>query len=91
MDSRTERIAPYSNLDPNVGIYASGSVGNGANPQRMNTSGTSFAAPRVAATMATLHGTHPGFSNSATLNLMRSRLTHELGGVPVLDYHRAEE
>lgn len=87
----SERLAAYSSRDPEVDIYASGSVGNGADPQRMKTAGTSFASPRVAATLATLHGTHQGATRSAMENLMRNRLTHQVSNAPVLDYQRTEE
>ena len=90
-ENGTERIAGYSNRDPEVDIYASGSVGNGRDQNRRNATGTSFAAPRVAAAMATLHGTHPGMTSSQVENLMRNRLTHPLADVSVLDYQRSEE
>ncbi len=86
-----ERIAEYSNRDPQVDIYASGSVGNGANVNRMQSLGTSFASPRVAAAMAALHGNHPGMPSGAVENLMRNRLTHDLGNNKVLDFGTAEE
>lgn len=89
-DSKTESIAGYSNRDSQVDIYASGSVGNGEDQNRMKTAGTSFAAPRVAAMMATLHGTRPGTPSSAVENLMRNRLTHDLGEDKVLDFSLAE-
>lgn len=87
----TERLAGYSTRDPELDIYASGSVGNGENQSQMHTLGTSFAAPRVAAAMATLHGNHPGMPSSAVENLMRNRLTHDLGDEKVLDFQLAEE
>lgn len=90
-DSGKERIAKYTSKNPETDIYASGSVGNGQDQNRMNVLGTSFAAPRVAGVMATLHGTHPGMSSSAVENLMKNRLTHETEGQKVLDYSSAEE
>ncbi len=86
-----ERLAEYSTRDPEVDIYASGSVGNGENQNRANTMGTSFSAPRVAAMMASLHGTRPGTPSRAAENLMRNRLTHPLGQEQVLDFGKAEE
>lgn len=91
LNDGTERIAPYSNRDPEVDIYASGSVGSGLDPQKMNQAGTSFAAPRAAATMASLHGNHPGMPSSAVENLMRNRLTHQTEDVSVINYKRTEE
>jgi hypothetical protein len=91
LNSGTERIAPYSNRFPEVDLYASGSVGSGQDPQKTHVDGTSFSAPRVAATMATVHGNHPGMPSSAVENLMRNRLTHQTEDVSVLDYKRTEE
>ncbi len=91
LNNGTEQIAPYSTRDPGIDIYASGSVGNGVNQNRMNTWGTSYAAPRVAGAMASLHGNHPGMPSGAVENLMRNRLTHELGPERVLDFGLAEE
>ena len=90
-----ERPAAYSNRDPEVDVYASGSVGNGPDQQRMNVAGTSFSSPQVGAALATLHGTHPGSSSAQMRNLMQNRLTHSLQdgqqSLPVLDFQRTEE
>lgn len=88
-----ERVAGYSNLDPTVDVYASGSVGNGHDVNRKNVGGTSFSAPRVAGALATLHGNHPGANSVQMRNLMNNRLTHEVPGAsaPVLDFQAAEE
>lgn len=86
-----ERVAPYSNLDPETDVYASGAVGNGVDVNRKHVAGTSYAAPRVAAALATLHGTHPGATTGQMRNLMQNRLTHTLsGGEPVLNFESAE-
>ncbi|MBT9583964.1 S8 family serine peptidase [bacterium] len=89
-----ERVAGYSNRDPEVDIYASGSVGNGVDQNRLNVAGTSFSSPRVAAALASLHGTHPGSNSVQMRNLMQNRLTHSLqdGGqnVSVLDFAQTE-
>lgn len=88
-----ERVAPYSSQDAEVDVYASGAVGNGADVNRMNVDGSSYASPRVAAAEATLRGTHPGASPQQIRNLMSNRLTHALPnpqGVGVLDYERTE-
>lgn len=87
----TERLARYSTKDPEVDIYASGSVGNGVDQNRMNVSGTSFAAPRVAGAMAALHGNHPGMPSHAVENLLRQQLTHQVEGQPTLTFQRVEE
>ncbi len=86
-----ERIAEYSTRDPQVDIYASGSVGTGRNQNVATQFGTSYAAPRVAGMMASLHGTRPGTPSNAVQNLMRNRLTHEVQGQPTLDFRMAEE
>ena len=90
-DSKTERIADYNSQNPETDIYASGSVGNGLDLNRAKVRGTSFAAPRVAATLASLHGNHSGMPSSAMENLMKNRLTHETEGELVLDFSAAEE
>ncbi|ODT67147.1 hypothetical protein ABS71_11365 [bacterium SCN 62-11] len=88
-----EKLASYSNLDPTVDVYASGSVATGRDVNRKTVGGTSFSAPRVAGALATLHGNHPGASAGQMRNLMNNRLTHEVpgAGAPVLDFHAAEE
>ena len=90
-DSGSERIAAYNSQDPQTDIYASGSVGNGVDQNQMHTLGTSYAAPRVAGAMATLHGNYPGMPSANIENLMRNRLTHDLEGEKVLDFQLAEE
>lgn len=90
-DNGTERIAAYNNKDPETDLYASGSVGNGADQNQMRTLGTSYASPRVAGALATLHGNHPGMTSSSVENLMRNRLTHDLDGKKVMDFQLAEE
>lgn len=88
-----ERVAGYSNQDPTVDVYASGSVATSFDQNQKTVEGTSFASPPVAGTMATLHGNHPGTSSSQMRNLLNNRLTHQLpgAGAPVLDFHAAEE
>ena len=86
----TERVANYSSVQSGVDIFASGSVATKVSG-RADTFGTSFAAPRVAATMATLHKLNPSMSSSQIENLMKSSLTHNLNSgngsqVDVLDY-----
>ena len=83
-----ERRAKYSNPDPGVDIYASGSLGL-QDPNSADEYGTSFAAPRVAATMAELHQQHPRLTSSQVESLMKNALTHNLdsdmGSLQVLD------
>lgn len=86
-----EILAPYSNRHPEVDVYASGAVGHGEDVNRMRSPGTSFSAPRVAAALATIHGTRPGTPSHAAQNLMNNRLTRELEGQRVLDFGMAEE
>ena len=86
----TEKVADYSSVQSGVDIFASGSVATKVSGQA-DTFGTSFAAPRVAATMATLHKLNPSMSSSQIENLMKSSLTHNLnsgngGQIDVLDY-----
>lgn len=87
-----EKVAGYSNQDPTVDVYASGGVATGQDMNRKTVQGTSFSAPRVAGTLAALHGNHPGASASQMRNLLNNRLTHELPGAtaPVLDFQAAE-
>ncbi|MBS2040663.1 S8 family serine peptidase [bacterium] len=88
-----ESVAGYSNVNPTVDVFASGSVATGQDQNVKTILGTSFSAPRVAGALATLHGNHPGASASQMRNLMNNRLTHELpgAGAPVLDLQAAEE
>ncbi len=93
-NSLREVRAGYSSRGPGVDIYASGSLGNN-NHSRMDTAGTSFAAPRVAATMAELHRRNPTMSSAQVERLMRDNLTHGLsdsrGQMEVLDHQRTAD
>lgn len=88
-----ELVAPYSNHNPTVDVFASGSVATGQDQNEKTTWGTSYASPRVAGALAALHGNHPGSSPSQMRNLLNNRLTHQLPGAsaPVLDFQAAEE
>jgi hypothetical protein len=44
--------------------------------------GTSFAAPRVAAALARMHGQHPGMADADALGELKKNLTHPLPGDP---------
>ena len=92
-DGLRETVAHYSNYNPTVDIFASGSVATGQDQNVKTTQGTSFSSPRVAGALATLHGNHPGSNASHMRNLMNNRLTHQLPGAaaPVLDFQAAEE
>ncbi len=86
----TEKVAGYSSVQSGVDIFASGSVATKVSGQA-DTFGTSFAAPRVAATMATLHKMNPSMSSAQVENLMKNSMTHSLnsgngGQIDVLDY-----
>lgn len=87
-----EGVAQYSSRQSGVDIYASGSLSL-SNNQKKDVTGTSFAAPRVAATMAELHRRNPNLSSSQVEALMRQSLTHPLNGsggtVSVLDYQQS--
>ncbi len=87
-----EKVAGYSNQDPTVDVYASGGVATGKDVNRKVVQGTSFSAPRVAGTLAALHGNHPGATADQMRNLLNNRLTHEVSGAtaPVLDFQAAE-
>lgn len=91
----SEQVAGYSSESTGVDIYASGSVGFGNTRENAESWGTSFAAPRVAGTMAELHRKHPEMTSSQIENLMKQQLTHGLntsgGEVQVLDYNRSFE
>lgn len=90
-DGPKEQLAAYSSRSPGVDIYATGSVGYRHSAALTNW-GTSFAAPRVAATMATLHQRNPELSSAQIETLVKS-LTHPLEGpngpLQVLDYSKA--
>lgn len=90
-NGNSEYLADYSNRDPQVDIYASGSVGNGLDENKKKTMGTSFAAPRVAAAMAAIHKNYPGMPSKAVENMMLNSLTHELDGQRVLDFSMTEQ
>ena len=90
-----EQVADYSNVNSGVDIYASGSLSLNNN-QKADTHGTSFAAPRVAATMAALHKQNPQMSSAQIEALMKQSLTHSLNGsaggsVSVLDYQKSSD
>jgi hypothetical protein len=86
-----EHRADYSVSGPGVDVYANGSVG--LTPRSMSDSrGTSYAAPKVAATMANLHRLHPKMSSSQVESLMKQSLTHGLSQpddeMRVLDFQK---
>ncbi len=87
----TEQRAVYSNVSGGVDIYANGTLAQpGADGKPVQ--GTSFAAPRVAATMAQLHRDHPNLSSSQVETLMKNQLGRQLntgdGSVLVLDHQK---
>lgn len=67
--------AEYNNKFAGVDMYANGYAGDGT-PKP--TEGSSFAAPRVGAAMAALHGLKPGTTSSQVETLMRNQLTGKL-------------
>lgn len=89
-----ERRAEYSNVNSGVDIYASGSLSTNGD-QKAEDHGTSFAAPRVAATMAALHKANPKMSSAQIEDLMRNSLTHSLntggGDISVLDFGKSSD
>ncbi len=91
LNSGTERVAPYSNPGE---IYAAGGLALGE-PGVASSSGTSYAAPRVAAVMAELHQKFPDMSSSEIEEMVRRDYTHELatpnGVIQVLDYEKTYE
>ena len=87
-----EYRAKYSSDSSGIDIYASGSIGL-QDPERADSWGTSFSAPKVAATMAELHRLYPNLSSAQIEDLMKSNLTHDLntgsaGTIQVLDYQK---
>jgi hypothetical protein len=91
----TEVRANYSTKSPGIDIWASGSMADAPaagqkGSQEASIFGTSFAAPRVAATMAQLHKDNPKMSSAQIESLMKEKLTHPLasgqGEISVLDY-----
>ena len=87
-DGLKEFKAKYSSRGTEVDLYASGSVDTD-NDGKADTFGTSFAAPRVAATMAWLHKNHPKLSSSKIEQLLRKQMTHKLGREDVLDHRKS--
>lgn len=91
----TEKVAGYSSASSGLAIYASGSLDLQKDGKGAETFGTSFAAPRVAATMATLHKQNPQMSSAQIEHLMKTKFTHQLetssGSVSVLDYHKSSD
>ncbi len=88
----TERIASYSNRTGGIDLYASGSVDLLKDGNPAETQGTSYAAPRVAAMMASLHRANPNMSSAQIEHLMKTKFTHQLengnSSVAVLDFHK---
>lgn len=89
-----EQVAGYSSTNAGVDVYASGSLSTEGNGNA-NAHGTSFAAPRVAATMATLHRLNPNMTSSQVEHLMKQSLTHRLNSngseVSVLDFQKSSD
>lgn len=89
-----ERRADYSSRSEGVDIYASGSNGY-ADLNRAEAMGTSYASPRVGATMAELHRQNPELSSSQVESLLSQSFTHQLndseGQMQVLDFGRSFE
>lgn len=82
------RISSYSNRDSEVDLYANGDV---TLPGQQEVSeGTSFAAPRVAAGMAALHGKYPQLSSAEVEARLKSQLTKG-GSVASLDEEKTRQ
>lgn len=64
-------VAVYSSRDRQVDVYAQGTILGDAQ-------GTSFASPRVAATMARLHQQNPKMTSAQVEQLMKQKLTSPL-------------
>jgi hypothetical protein len=83
-----QKRAEWSSESGGVDIYADGTVRDAGSPDG-KAQGTSFASPKVAATMAELHQKFPNLTSAQIETLMRSQLTkpvrHGSGTVPVLD------
>lgn len=83
-----EGRAEWSSVSGGVDVYANGTASEGVE-------GTSFAAPRVAATMAQLHKDNPKMTSSQIENLMRNSLTKNLntggGQIQVLDHSKTHK
>lgn len=91
LNSGTERVAPYSSPGE---LYAAGGLALGE-PGVASTSGSSFAAPRVAAVMAELHQQYPDKSSAEIEEMVHQDYTHELqtpnGVIQVLDFEKTYE
>lgn len=85
--------AGYSSVSGGVDIYANGTL-QPVQGQQFPVEGTSFAAPRVAATMAQLHKDNPTLSSAQVENLLKQSLTNPMNGIGgsirVLDQTRTQ-
>ena len=85
-EGKASKVAAYSSRIAEVDVYAKGTITDPLSPDRP-TQGTSFAAPRVAAAMATLHGKNPTMTSAQVEGLLKKQLGMNVSGasVPVLD------
>ena len=90
-----EYRAKYSSGSEGIDIHASGSLGYKDPNVRDAAPGTSLAAPRVAAAMATVHKLNPSWSSDQVEKFVQQNLTHQLtsdkGELAVLDYNKTFE
>lgn len=88
-DRFSEQRARYSSPSREVDVYAPGWLNEASLRTAPNESGTSYAAPRVAAMMAELHRRNPGMSSSRIEKLLMTQLSHTVegqgGSMPTLD------
>lgn len=89
-----EGRASYSSVSDGVDVYANGTLKQQPG-QQFPIEGTSFSAPRVAATMAQLHKDNPNLSSAQVENLMKQSLTNPMnvgngGSIQVLDHAKTK-
>jgi len=82
-----EKKASYTSEFPGVSIYANGDVVRGDETAR----GTSFASPRVAAVMASLHQLYPEKSSAEIECMLKEQMTEQMYGASALDSFGAEQ
>jgi hypothetical protein len=87
-----EGPARYTSGDQEIDIYVSGDKTLGQefdDRTGLRNAGTSMAAPRIGAVMATLHGQHPGLDSHGVESLLEQRFSRD--PLRILDYGAASE
>ena len=82
-----ERVGHYTNYDQGIDFFADGEARvDPEHPDRLLNYGTSFAAPRIAATLSAAHRAYPDWSNSQVEDFVAQQLSGRLA-----DYQKRVE